>query len=61
MKKQFTFKKKESNYNPFIDVRFFNVTDGLDDYAKQIFNERMTEIKNQFELEMKKLGEVNFE
>ena len=61
MKKQFTFRLKESNFNPYIDVRFFNVTDGLDDFAKQIFNERMTELKNKFEAEMKKLGQENFE
>lgn len=30
-KKQFVFSEKKANFNPIIDVRFFNVTDGLDE------------------------------
>lgn len=55
------FKDKQSFFNPFIDVKFFSVTDGFDPATTKMFNDRLEQVKAQFENQMKELGTENYE
>jgi len=55
-----SFKPKDANVTPVLDVRFLSVSDGLDEGACKLYNARLQEVCESYKSQMKTLGQTNY-